>query len=36
MPVGEHVFFYAYFEVASHAAEIRLLRDLYGLRQTWR
>ena len=35
-PVAEHVFFYGYFEVASHAAEIRLLRDLYRLRQTWR
>lgn len=28
-PVWEHVLYFAYFEPASHAAEIRLLRDLY-------
>ena len=28
-PVWSQVFYYAYFEPASHAAEIRLLRDLY-------
>jgi hypothetical protein len=28
-PIGRSLVYFAYFEPASHAAEVRLLRDLY-------